>query len=88
MRAHISCGNTPACAGKGRMGLRAGICTREHPRLRGEGRYHMPVSWATRGTPPLARGRETTAWNGALSGGNTPACAGKGENSHKYSQQT
>ena len=68
---------TPACAGKRSTEMHWSAGVWDHPRLRGEKyrlKRHSPTS---RGSPPLARGKEITSAENRLPWGITPACAGK-----------
>ena len=69
-------GITPACAGNRMAALIDLVVQEDHPRLRGE--QGCPYSRVARtiGSPPLARGTDTTAADRARGAGITPACAG------------
>ena len=70
-------GITPACAGK-RDGSRLSIFDGgDHPRVRGEKRLIICVFRSHVGSPPRARGKDERRHAVGLSGGITPACAGK-----------
>ena len=76
-RRAISCGITPACAGKtARRGGTSAI-SRDHPRMRGEDRFASSLMWPRRGSPPHARGRLDASRAHIIPGRITPACAGK-----------
>ena len=68
---------TPACAGK-RFAKDADTSPEEdHPRLRGEKDSTSVLSVVYRGSPPLARGKESLSVVNNFRNGITPACAGK-----------
>ena len=70
-------GITPACAGKSD----AGYCTADgdgdHPRVRGEKFTCSSSARNCAGSPPRARGKVAISLLSRVSGGITPACAGK-----------
>ena len=74
-----SIGITPAYAGKRTTSTLATDREEDHPRLRGEKVRIGSQYEVTRGSPPLTRGKESTAH--AFSNNNriTPAYAGKSE---------
>ena len=68
---------TPACAGKSYGKSKALNRARDHPRLRGEKSERPRRNQLARGSPPLARGKDTSS-NGYVQHTRiTPACAGK-----------
>ena len=68
---------TPACAGK-RVSILAECPTMEdHPRLRGEKLWLIPLFLSSLGSPPLARGKGGAFMTSDAILGITPACAGK-----------
>ena len=70
-------GITPACAGKSNPPVRHAGQTGDHPRMRGEKSKCGSGRRSGRGSPPHARGKESSSWTAARSPGITPACAGK-----------
>ena len=68
---------TPACAGKTIVPLRHGIENADHPRMRGEDSSAETKEAGEPGSPPHARGRQTTAGSPTTDKRITPACAGK-----------
>ena len=79
-------GITPACAGSTSSINLFFSCFWDHPRLRGEYEVHQTVIWLRRGSPPLARGVQTTrqAWDNVFR--ITPACAGSTLQNHLHFQ--
>ena len=68
---------TPACAGKTTRIPDMVAIAQDHPRMRGEDRGRLWNEAMTVGSPPHARGRPVKDHGIRLSGGITPACAGK-----------
>ena len=68
---------TPACAGKSAEKVLFTACGQDHPRLRGEKRRKNKNKSIDKGSPPLARGKETAFAKLPNITGITPACAGK-----------
>ena len=67
---------TPACAGNRCSCFSSALCSRDHPRLRGEqARAISFPSWPI-GSPPLARGTAPALARLVRHGRITPACAG------------
>ena len=75
-----SCGRegiTPACAGKSGC-WNTGCCWNwDHPRMRGEKSKNLFFSQCRMGSPPHARGKESTTACSVAPTRITPACAGK-----------
>ncbi len=68
---------TPACAGKSvACGLNC-IFIKDHPRVCGEKQCSSVCKGSHLGSPPRVRGKARNAIWRAVSGGITPACAGK-----------
>ena len=67
---------TPACAGSTRRDCLKFLFRKDHPRLRGEYKFHLLSSCITIGSPPLARGVQDfrKPLNDMIR--ITPACAG------------
>ena len=68
---------TPAYAGKSLHQNNFSIFIGDHPRLRGEKSSFSAVVNASRGSPPLTRGKGIVLWTIISSFGITPAYAGK-----------
>ena len=68
---------TPACAGKSGLTFVFLIGVGDHPRLRGEKPRYSQSTASSRGSPPLARGKEKGRKVAKGWGRITPACAGK-----------
>jgi len=70
-------GNTPACAGKSKIGGSINYSFRKYPRVRGEEEPYALAIRSRSEIPPRARGRDGVVARTLMKGGNTPACAGK-----------
>ena len=70
-------GITPACAGKRQDGVIIVRTVKDHPRLRGEKDFGTKSRALRRGSPPLARGKDSLPLRWYNISGITPACAGK-----------
>ena len=68
---------TPACAGRSAVRLSNGNAEVDHPRVRGEKSPSMRYSFATRGSPPRARGEDLHMRVARRVARITPACAGR-----------
>ena len=75
---------TPACAGKTTCRRAFTTCRRDHPRMRGEDRSRHVRRGRGRGSPPHARGRQTSRLRIAYGARITPACAGKTLNKRQF----
>ena len=73
----IAPGITPACAGKSFCKGFRYCCTGDHPRVCGEKARREMTEQLTEGSPPRVRGKVGFPGCQHLSGGITPACAGK-----------
>ena len=71
---------TPACAGKRPGSIVISVAPKDHPRMRGEESTWRDKEQRKMGSPPHARGRGAPGLAVAVSGGITPACAGKSLN--------
>ena len=81
---HRRCGGiTPACAGKRLYNVASAEFIRDHPRVRGEKLIVLPLGVRQEGSPPRARGKDSTDGKIRCSRGITPACAGKSFIVHK-----
>src|SRR5690606_34686635 len=69
-------GITPACAGSTVMTLTDAALRTDHPRVRGEHGVMADVKPGKAGSPPRARGAQTTERQPRSTIGITPACAG------------
>ena len=70
-------GITPACAGKSPNRLPVLHLSRDHPRMCGE-KEGVKTMWLIDwGSPPHVRGKDIKGECAYVSGGITPACAGK-----------
>ena len=73
----VIAGITPACAGKSYVcGFSYMVCW-DHPRLRGEKEHDIVLKDYSQGSPPLARGKESSNATKNILCRITPACAGK-----------
>ena len=70
-------GITPACAGKSGIASPPVPQPRDHPRVCGEKRHAVAPPGAVPGSPPRVRGKVGDTKDITISGGITPACAGK-----------
>ena len=70
-------GITPACAGKRKRFWQSKNPARDHPRMRGEKQSPTLRPAGLGGSPPHARGKVLRNVAMVISGGITPACAGK-----------
>ena len=70
-------GITPACAGKRQRDGLASAVGEDHPRVCGEKVRATRAELNRQGSPPRVRGKVALATLGTISGGITPACAGK-----------
>ncbi len=68
---------TPACAGKSFHQLNFRLIRQDHPRMRGEKLIAVVFVGVCLGSPPHARGKDTSYHYGRSCAGITPACAGK-----------
>ena len=68
---------TPACAGKTVLPQMPELAGRDHPRMRGEDNLLKDLGLPSRGSPPHARGRRSSARISDTVIRITPACAGK-----------
>ena len=72
-------GITPACAGKSCEARWRARRIRDHPRVCGEKQFFAACAFPCVGSPPRVRGKVERHLISSLSGGITPACAGKSE---------
>ena len=76
---------TPACAGNTIRHSSEWNPDEDHPRLRGEYKYLKVCKFAIKGSPPLARGIQTSDCKSSIFPGITPACAGNTDQSRPTS---
>ena len=73
---HGHFGITPACAGSRVMVCTGSVIVWDHPRMRGEQSVKLGLRGGRSGSPPHARGADSTSYITPGIDGITPACAG------------
>ena len=68
---------TPACAGRSFLFFHAEMFCKDHPRVRGEKTMSAYKDFDKMGSPPRARGEDSSSPHMGFYLGITPACAGR-----------